>query len=117
MTATHQPPSPGTAPALTELARRFPHGSTERKDGNDYVAHHIVNQRLLTVVGPFDFELVEVIRGDVAAVPPDPSGRSRRAKAGTPPLHNAIVGGVWRLTCKIDGHRVRVEEVGDVGDV
>jgi hypothetical protein len=117
MTTTHQPPSPVTTPVLTELARRFPHGFVERKDGNDYVAHHIVNQRLLTVVGPFDFELVEVIRGDVAAVPPDPGGRSRRAKAGTPALHDAIVGGVWRLTCTIDGRRVRVEEVGDVGDV
>jgi hypothetical protein len=117
MTATHQPASPVTTPVLTELARRFPHGFIERKDGNDYVAHHIVNQRLLTVVGPFDFELVEVIRGEVAAVPPDPSGRSRRARAGTPALHDAVVGGVWRLTCSIDGHRVRIEEVGDVGDV
>jgi hypothetical protein len=102
---------------LTELARRFPDGFVERKDGNDYVAHHIVNQRLLTVVGPFDFELVQILRGDVPAVPPDPNGRSRRAKAGTPILHDIVVGAVWRLTCTIDGRQVRVEEVGDVGDV
>jgi len=107
----------GTAYDLVELARRFPNGFIERKDGNDYVAHHVVNQRLLSIVGPFDFELVEVIRGDVAAVPPDPKGRSRRAKAGTPALHNVVVGGIWRLTCSIDGRRVRIEEVGDVGDV
>lgn len=107
----------GTAFDLVELARRFPNGFIERKDGNDYVAHHVVNQRLLSIVGPFDFELVEVIRGDVAAVPPDPKGRSRRAKAGTPALHNVVVGGIWRLTCSIDGRRVRIEEVGDVGDV
>jgi len=102
---------------LEALARRFPAGFVERKDGNDYVAHHIINQRLLTVVGPFDFELVQVIRGSVPAVAPDPSGRSRRAKAGTPALDNAVVGGVWRLACEIDGRRVRIEEVGDVGDV
>ena len=102
---------------LVELARRFPDGFVERKDGNDYVAHHVVNQRLLSIVGPFDFELVEVIRGDVPAVAPDPHGRSRRAKAGTPALDNVVVGGVWRLTCSIDGRRVRIEEVGDVGDV
>ena len=102
---------------LSELARRFPDGFIERKDGNDYVAHHIVNQRLLTVVGPFDFELVEIIRGDVPEVPPDPNGRSRRAKAGTPPLPNIVVGAVWRLTCTVDARQVRVEEVGDVGDV
>jgi hypothetical protein len=107
----------GTGDNLVELARRFPDGFVERKDGNDYVAHHVVNQRLLSIVGPFDFELVEVVRGDVAAVAPDPAGRSRRAKAGTPALHNVVVGGIWRLTCWIDGHRVRIEEVGDVGDV
>jgi hypothetical protein len=102
---------------LAELARPFPTDFVERKDGQDYVAHHIVTQRLLSVVGPFDFELVQVIRGDVAAMAPDPNARSRRAKAGTPALHNIVVGGIWRLTATIDGHQVRVEEVGDVGDV
>ena len=102
---------------LAELARPFPTDFVERKDGSDYVAHHVVNQRLLSIVGPFDFELVQVIRGDVAAVPPDPSARSRRGKAGTPALNNIVVGGIWRLTCAIDGRQVRVEEVGDVGDV
>jgi hypothetical protein len=119
VTTTHDVrPGPGSTPYdLMELARRFPDGFVERKDGNDYVAHHVVNQRLLTIVGPFDFELVEVVRGDVAAVAPDPNGRSRRAKAGTPALHNIVVGGVWRLTCAIGDRRVRIEEVGDVGDV
>src|SRR6266540_2660747 len=102
---------------LSQLARRFPEGFIERKDGIDYVAHHVVTQRLLSIVGPFDFELVEIIRGDVAAATPDPNGRSRRAMAGTPALRNVVVGGVWRLTCEVDGHRVRIEEVGDVGDV
>ncbi len=102
---------------LAELARPFPTDFVERKDGQDYVAHHVVNQRLLSIVGPFDFELVEVIRGDVAAVPPDPAARSRRGKSGTPALHNVVVGGIWRLTATVDGRQVRVEEVGDVGDV
>jgi hypothetical protein len=102
---------------LRELARPFPQGFVERKDGQDYVAHHVVNQRLLHVVGPFDFELVEIIRGDIAAVAPDPQGRSRRAKAGTSALRNVIVGGVWRLTVTVDDRIVMVEEVGDVGDV
>jgi hypothetical protein len=102
---------------LTELARPFPDGFIERKDGIDYVAHHVVTQRLLSVVGPFDFELVEIIRGDMAAVAPTPDGKSRRARTGTPALHNVVVGGVWRLSCEIDGRRVRIEETGDVGDV
>ena len=98
---------------LVELSRPFPTDFVERKDGQDYVAHHVVNQRLLSIVGPFDFELVQVIRGDVAAMPPDPSARSRRGKAGTPALQNVVVGGIWRLTCAIDGRQVRVEEVGE----
>ena len=102
---------------LTQLARRFPQGFIERKDGIDYVAHHVVTQRLLSIVGPFDFELVEIIRGDVAAAAPVPNGKSRRARAGTSALHNVVVGGVWRLTCEVDGRRVRIEEIGDVGDV
>lgn len=102
---------------LLELSRPFPTDFVERKDGQDYVAHHVVTQRLLSIVGPFDFELVEVIRGDVAAVAPDPSSRSRRGKAGTPALQGIVVGGIWRMTTTVDGRRVRVEEVGDVGDV
>jgi hypothetical protein len=102
---------------LNQLARPFPQGFIERKDGMDYVAHHVVTQRLLSIVGPFDFELVEIIRGDLAATTPDPNGRSRRARAGTPALRNVAVGGVWRLACEVDGRRVRIEEVGDVGDV
>jgi len=107
----------GPGPDLAELARPFPPDFVERKDGKDYVAHHVVNQRLLSVVGPFDFELVQIIRGDVPAQPPDPSAQSRRGKAGTPALVNVVVGGVWRLRATIDGRSVRVEEVGDVGDI
>lgn len=101
----------------TELARQFPDGFVERTQGNDYVAHHIVNQRLLQVTGPFDFELVQIIRGDVAAKDPDPNGSSRRAKAGTPALTGIVVGAIWRLRCEIDGRDTVIEEIGDVGDV
>jgi hypothetical protein len=102
---------------LVELARPFPTDLVERKDGSDYVAHHVVNQRLLSVVGPFNFECVQVVRGDIPARAPDPSARSKRAQAGTPAMSQVVVGGIWRLTCTVDGRRVQVEEVGDVGDV
>lgn len=104
-------------PDLQELSRPFPVDFVERKDGADYVAHHVVNQRLLSIVGPFDFELVQVIRGDMEAVAPDPTAKSRRGKAGTPALRNVVVGGIWRLSCVVDGRQVRVEEVGDVSDL
>lgn len=102
---------------LAELARRFPTDFVERKDGSDYVAHHIVNQRLLSIVGPFDFELVQIVRGDLPAKAADPQARSRRGKAGVPALQQVVVGAIYRLSCTVDGRRVQVEEVGDVGDV
>jgi hypothetical protein len=102
---------------LARLARPFPRDLVERDPGgNVYVAHENVTQWLLGIVGPFSFELVQVIRGDVPGRPPDPKGTSRRAKEGTPDLRNVIVGGVWRLTVQIDGRTVRIEEAGDVED-
>jgi hypothetical protein len=102
---------------LARLARPFPRELVQRDPGgNRYVAHENVTQWLLGIVGPFSFELVQIIRGDVPAVPPDPKGRSRRAKEGVPELHDVIVGGVWRLTLVVDGRTVRLEEAGDVED-
>ena len=102
---------------LAKLARPFPRELIQRDPaGNRYVAHENVTQWLLGIVGPFSFELVEIIRGDVPATPPDPTGRSSRARDGTPELRNVIVGGVWRLTVQIDGRTVRLEEAGDVED-
>jgi hypothetical protein len=102
---------------LAKLVRPFPRELVEHDpDGNRYVAHENVTQWLLGIVGPFSFELVEVIRGDVPGIPPDPKGRSRQAKEGMPALHNVIVGGVWRLTLRIDGRTVQLEEAGDVED-
>src|SRR6266511_3699121 len=68
---------------LARLARPFPRELVQRDPGgNSYVAHENVTQWLLGIVGPFSFELVEIIRGDVPGVPPDPKGRSRVARAG-----------------------------------
>lgn len=102
---------------LARLAIPFPRELIQRDPGgNAYVAHENVTQWLLGIVGPFDFELVKEIRGDVPGIPPDPQGKSRRAKDGTGDLHNVVVGGVWRLHCEIDGRATVVEEVGDCED-
>ena len=51
---------------LARLARPFPRELVQRDPGgNSYVAHENVTQWLLGIVGPFSFELVEIIRGDV----------------------------------------------------
>jgi hypothetical protein len=112
MTATAPPRD-----QLAALTKPFPRELVQRDPGgNSYVAHDTVTQFLLGIVGPFSFELVEIIRGDVAGVAPDPKGQSRRARAGTPALHQVVVGGVWRLCLQVDGRPVRLEEAGDVED-
>jgi hypothetical protein len=100
---------------ITKLAHPFPqrviHGNPS--GGGTYVKHSVVEQRILTVLGPVDFELVQIIRGDLTGKAPDPKGSSARAKAGTPDLVGVVVGVVARMRATIDGRLVTVEEAGD----
>jgi hypothetical protein len=100
---------------LQELCRPFPSKYVHKNPsgGGDYVKHHVVNQRLLSIVGPFNFDLVQIIRGMVLGKAPNPNGTSERAKRGTPDLPDAIVGAICRIRCTIDGQPVSVDEVGD----
>lgn len=100
---------------LTKLLFPFPSNvvKSNPSGGGTYVAHPVVEQRLLDVLGPVDTTLVELVRGDVKGKAPNPSGSSARAKAGTPDLNGAVVGCVLRMTATIDGRQVVVEEVGD----
>src|SRR5262245_59966315 len=50
---------------LAKLATRIQDDLIMRNQGEDYAAHHIITQLLLLAVGPFSFERVEIIRGDV----------------------------------------------------
>lgn len=100
---------------LTRLLAPFPSGVIHKNPSGrgQYVKHHVYEQRLLEVCGPFDFELVQLVRGDVDARPPNPAGESPRAKAGSPGLSQVIVGVVARLKVSINGWTTTVEEVGD----
>ena len=101
---------------VRELAKPFPDKYIHKNPsgGGSYIKHHVIEQRLIQVLGvPPSFEKVEVIFGDVAAIPPNPSGKSQRAKEGRPALKGVIVGVIARLTIILDGRRVVVEEAGD----
>lgn len=92
---------------LTMLLHPFPSHLVTRKPGaggGDYVAHPIVEQRLLDVLGPVDFEVKTIIRGDVPA---------KDGSKPKPSIPNAVVGVVCRMTATIDGRTVSVEEAGD----
>jgi hypothetical protein len=80
---------------LSELARPFPARLVKEKPGKfaaAYVSHDTVNQRLLEVVGPFTWEIVQVVT--------NPDG--------------VVSGCLGRLTVEVDGRTVSVTEAGDV---
>lgn len=103
---------------LTRLAKPFANHlvHTNPSGGGQYVSHSAVNEKLLAVVGPFTWECVEVVRGHVAGIKANPQAQSKRAKEGRPALENVVVGYIGRLTCRVDGQVVSVEEVGDCED-
>lgn len=80
---------------LSELARPFKANLIKQppkgKFGS-YCAHDVYNQKLLAVLGPFDFEVVEVIR--------NAEGSTEGCRA--------------RLTVDIDGRTTTIVEIGDV---
>lgn len=100
---------------LADLCKPFPAADIHRNPsgGGEYVKHSTVVEKLLYAVGPFSYRIVEPVRGHVQGTPPNPSGNSARAKAGTPDLHDAVVGCLAELTLTIDGETVTIVEVGD----
>jgi hypothetical protein len=101
---------------LTQLVYPFPARvvKSNPSGGGTYVAHPVVEQRLLDVLGyPPDTRLVQIVRGRVTGKAPNPNGSSQRAKAGTPDLSDAIVAVVLEMRVTIDGHTVTVQECGD----
>ena len=80
---------------LLRLSKPFPSQFIESKPGAysaDYVKHSTVNEFLLGIVGPFDWQLVQVLH--------EPDGM--------------VSGAVFRMTLEIDGRSVRIEEVRSI---
>lgn len=101
---------------VTKLLHPFPASvvKSNPSGGGTYVAHPVVQQRLMDVLGRSpDTEVVQVLRGFVAGKAPDPKGDSHRARTGTPDLPDVVVAVVLRMSVTVDGHRVVVEEAGD----
>ncbi|MAE32951.1 MAG: hypothetical protein CL493_01335 [Actinobacteria bacterium] len=81
---------------LYELSRKFPKEWIKKapkgKFGN-YVPHPVITQRLLEVCGPFNWEVVELIRQEDSG---------------------SVVGCFGKLTVEVDGKLVTVTSIGDV---
>lgn len=98
---------------MKELAKPFPKKYIQENPsgGGSYVTHSIVKQRLIQVLGqPPCFELVQIVRGDVAEKEPTKKGQPR------PHLTNVVVGVVARLTVTINGKTIIEEDAGDCED-
>jgi hypothetical protein len=91
---------------LTKLVYPFPQKvvHTNPSGGGDYVAHPVVEHRLLDVLGPIDTTVMQIVRGTVAA------------KADKKALEDVCVAVVLRMAVTIDGQDISVEEVGDCED-
>ncbi len=99
---------------LAKLAQRIPDQFVEQVRGQggpqDYIAHHVINQFLLYVLGPFSLELVQVHRGDVLD---RTDGKFIEGKSAVT-LSGVIVGATYRLRATVDGEAIAIEATGDV---
>jgi len=103
---------------LTQLARPFNPKlvHSNPSGGGQYVSHSAVTEKLLAVLGGYSYEIRDIIRSDIPAVAPNPAANSKRGKAGTPALNQAIVGCTATLTVDVEGTSYTITEVGDCED-
>ena len=76
----------------------------------DYVPHHVINQRALSIVGPHSFGVSDVIRGLAHAIGGKVDGKFVDDK--WPARDGAVVGCLATLTVTVDGTEVTITEVG-----
>lgn len=103
------PPRPPETHQAAALAARVPaifiKDAPEGKHGK-YVSHDDITQIALALVGPFDFEIVEVVRGFIA----EKTTKSGKLYAER---QHGIVAALCRLTVDIDGRSTTIIETGE----
>lgn len=103
------PPPPRLPHDLASLTARidpqFIKDPPQGKHGK-YVGHDDITQMALAKVGPFDFEVVEVVRGFI----PEKTTQSGKTYAERP---HGIVAALCRLTVTIDGRVTTIQETGE----
>ena len=103
---------------MRELATPFPDSLIKEAPAGrfgSYVPHSAVTERLLSIVGPFSYEVREVIRGDAPMV----IGKGKKFSAENPKYparKDAVVGCLATLGIQVDGEKVWITEVGDVDE-
>jgi len=104
---------------LQQLAEPFPmvlvKEAPQGKFG-DYVPHSTVTERLLSIVGPFTFEVIDVVRGEAPMIVGNTSDGYSVDNPKYPSRQDAVVGCLATMTIMVDGREVRITEVGDVDE-
>ena len=103
---------------LQQLATPFPDSLIKEAPAGrfgSYVPHSVVTERLLSIVGPFTYEIVDVIRGDAPQVV-GKGAKFTKENPKYPARIDAVVGCLARLEVMIDGGIYEVTEVGDVDE-
>ena len=101
----------GTYEVMQRLAdaqsrARFVEKAPQGKHG-EYIAHDVINQLALAMVGPHSFEVVELIRGYI------PAWVDKDGKERMPQRIDGVTGVLARLTVDLPGHGpVVIVEVG-----
>ena len=99
-------------PDLYDLTRHIPSRLIERapagKTGS-YVPHPVIVQAILATCGPYDWELVEVLRGRLGVMT---TNKGKSNEKTWPAVDDVVLGAVWRMTVLVDGRAVTVEEAG-----
>ena len=87
---------------LHELSRPFPQKYIHKNPTGfgDYIQHSVIRQRLLSVLGPYEQKVVQILREEM----PNKKGA----------MQTVITGVVLEMTFNINGRDVSVQEVGDV---
>lgn len=87
---------------LRELAKSFPSTLVQRDPrGNSYVGHAMVTQKMLKILGPTSFAVIEIVRGWIPA------------HKDKPEQPNAVVGILASMRATVDGAFVEITEVGE----
>lgn len=97
---------------LLELSRPFPPKYVHTKPGgtHSYISHHVINQRLIYVLGYMpSFEQISILRGDVSRE----SAKKKEIRESGKDLVNVIVGATYRMSLR-DG--TAVDGTGDCED-
>ena len=87
---------------LYELSRPFPQKYIHSNPTGfgEYIQHSVIRQRLLSVLGPYEQRVIQVLREEI----PNKQGK----------LQTVTTGVVLEMTFNIAGRNVSVQEVGDV---